>query len=214
MSEFTLAVKPRTVTGKKVKRLRRDGIVPGIIYGQQEPIAIQIDNLEARRILRRADSNTLITLDIDGKSRTTLVRDIQQHITRGDLIHIDFYEINMTEEVKTEASLRMVGIAAPQDEGLGNVTLMLQSVEISALPGDLVSEFVVDATLIDDPNKSIYVSDLDIPQNITLLTSPETLVATFSYVSQVEEEEEEELLDEEAVEGEEVAEEVDEEDEG
>ncbi len=193
MSEqYEITAQPRTVVGKQVKQLRREGQIPAVVYGQSEPVHIQVDNLEMRRILRHAGSNDLINLKFRDSTRTALVRDYQRHPVRGDLLHIDFYEINMAETLTTEVALVLIGESAPVEDGLGIVTQMLHEIEVEGKPGDLVSEIEVDITVIATPDDSIHVRDLAMPPGLALLTDPDTLVATFEYAQIAEEEEEEE----------------------
>ncbi len=183
MSEqFSIDAQPRTVVGKQVKQLRRNGLIPAVIYGQDDVTNIQLDNFEIRRVLRKAGSNDLINLNVLGSTRTALVRDVQKHPVRGDLLHIDFYEVNMRETLTTEVELIMTGIAKPVKDGLGSVTQILHMLEIECLPDALVSEIEFDAGMIQTPDDNIHVKDLPVPPGVTFLADPELLVATFEYL--------------------------------
>lgn len=182
MSEkLTIAAEPRTVIGKQVKQLRRAGMIPAIIYGQQEPVAIQLENKSLRRVLRHASTTHLIDLELQSGIRTVLAREIQQHPTRGDLIHVDFMEVNMAETITSEAELVLVGEVDEVLKSLGTVVMLVQSVEIECLPGDLVSEIEVQAAGIASADDVIYISDLQLPKGVTILADPETVVAHFEY---------------------------------
>lgn len=176
-----ITAEPRTVTGKKVKRLRRVGMIPAVIYGRSEPIHIQLENLALRRLLRQAGTTNLVDIAVADDSRTVLVLDVQSHVTRGDLIHVDFIEVDMKVKIAAEAELVTVGQSAPAAEGLGVATLTLRSVEIESLPDDLVAEIEVDLTKIETPDDVIYARDLVMPKGVALLTDPETTVARFEY---------------------------------
>jgi len=184
-----IEAEPRTVVGKKVKQLRREGWVPGVVYGKQEPVAVQMPWRELRRALRVVSTSHLANLDIAGDQRTVLVREIQQHLTRGDIMHVDFLEVDMLQTITSEAELVATGEAGPTAEGLGVATLTLRSIEIECLPDNLISEIVVDFARIVTPDDVIYVSDLAAPEGVTILTDPETVVARFEYVGLEEEEE-------------------------
>lgn len=194
----TIVAEPRTVTGKKVKRLRREGYVPGVIYGQSEPVKIQMDVKPLRRALRIAGTGQLVEIEVDGKDYTVLAREIQQHVTRRDILHVDFLEVSMTETIRSEADLVSIGESAMTESGEGIVSQSLYSVEIECLPDALVSQFEFDLSAIESAEDSITVSDLAIPEGVTILTDPETLIARFEYSRIEEEEEEEELEDLEA----------------
>jgi large subunit ribosomal protein L25 len=198
MSEHVkIAAEPRQITGKQVKQLRRDGLIPAVIYGRTESINIQLDNLILRRVLRDAGSSHLIDIELPGgKSRAVLAREIQTHPTRGDLIHVDFVEVDLKVKLTADASLILVGESAPQADGLGSTMLMVQSVQIECLPDNLVSEIEVDVSKIATPEDVIYVKDLVTPEGVEILTDPETMLAKFEYARQekAEEEEGEDLL--------------------
>ncbi|MBP8002352.1 MAG: 50S ribosomal protein L25 [Chloroflexi bacterium] len=184
MSErLTIAAAPRHVIGKQVSQLRRTGYIPAVIYGQNNPEPIQLENLALRRVLRHASTTHLIDLDLDGQIRTVLAREIQTHITRGDLVHVDFYEVNMKETITADAELILVGKSLPASKGDGHDVLLLHEVEIECLPGNLVSEIHVDASFIRDVDTVIYVKDLVAPTSVTILADPETPVARFEYES-------------------------------
>ncbi|MCB8979440.1 MAG: 50S ribosomal protein L25 [Ardenticatenaceae bacterium] len=191
MSDVRLAIEaePRTVIGKQVKQLRRDGMVPAVIYGIKEPVTIQLENKMLRRVLRRAGSTNLIDITVGGQKRTVLAREIQQHLTRGDLIHVDFQEVDLKVKIAAEASLVLVGRSQMMNDALGSDVLSLTSVEIEALPDDLIAEIEVDVSdmTADEP---IYVGDLSVPKGVTILTDPETAVARFEYARPDVEEEE------------------------
>jgi large subunit ribosomal protein L25 len=195
MSSDRLAIdaEPRTVIGKQVKQLRRGGLVPAVIYGIKEPLTIQLDNILLRRVLRRAGTTNLINISVDGDTRTVLAREIQQHLTRGDLIHVDFQEVDLAVKITAEASLVLVGRSQMMDDALGSDVLALTNVEIEALPDDLIAEIEVDASQMKSADEPIYISDLVVPEGVTILTDPDTAVARFEYTRLEEEEEAEEL---------------------
>lgn len=182
MSDVRLAIEaePRIVVGKQVKQLRRDGMIPAVIYGIQDPVTIQLENKMLRRVLRRAGTTNLIDITFDGQKRTVLAREIQQHLTRGDLVHVDFQEVDLKVKITAEVELTLVGRSQMMKEALGSDVLTLTSVEIEALPDDLIAEIEVDVTNMTD-DEPIYVGDLSVPKGVVILTDPETAVARFEY---------------------------------
>jgi len=203
MSErLMIAAAPRTLIGKQVRQLRRNGYIPAVIYGQGEPEHIQLENLSLRRVLRHASTTHLINLDMTGNVRTVLAREIQVHLTRGDLIHVDFYEVNMSETITSTAELIMTGKSAPAIRGGGTDVLLLHDVEIECLPDNLVSEIFVDMSRITRAEDALYLKDIPAPEGVTILTDPEMLVARFEYeaVGAGTDEEEEDMTSPGAVE--------------
>lgn len=193
---LTINAEKRSVVGKQVKQLRRDGWVPAVIYGQGDNHIIQFDGLELRRVLRHAGTTELIDVQFDGQSKTVLAREIQRHFTRGDVLHLDLYEVNMRETLTIDVPLVSVGELPSEVAALGSVALVVQAVTVECLPADLPSEIEVDMSRITSPDEMIAVKDLVIPSGVTVLTDPETLVTTFDYArtDEVEEEEEEESM--------------------
>lgn len=185
-----IAASPRDVVGKKVKVLRRQGWIPAIIYGRHDPIKIQIENSPLRRALFAAGATNLIDVTVGDETHTVLAREVQRHLTRRDLIHVDFLEVDLTATVTAEARIVAVGQSAPAAEGLGVATLALRMLEIECLPEALLDEVEVDLTLIQTPDDVIYVSDLVVPEGVTIIADSETVVARFEYVKEEEEEEE------------------------
>lgn len=192
---LTIDAESRTIVGKNVKRLRWNGLIPAVIYGINDPVSIQLDNKMLRRVLRKAGSTNLIDISFSGQTRTVLAREIQQHLTRGDLIHVDFQEVDLKVKISAEATLVLVNESAPTVEGLGTDVLSIQAVEIEALPDDLVAEIEVDASQITSSEEVVYVSSLPVPEGVTILTDGETIAARFVYtkLETAEEELEEEF---------------------
>ncbi len=190
----TFNAETRSLFGKKTKKLRREGMVPAVVYGQRDPLHIQVDRIPLRRALRQAGTNELIDISVDGKVVTVLARDIQQHATRGDVIHVDFFEVDMAETIIAEVPLVFSGETDSELQALGQVTQILHSVEIECLPGDLVSELEVDISAITAPDHVIYAGDVPLPEGLTLITDPETAVTSFDYFREEEEEEDEDML--------------------
>lgn len=182
----------RNVPQEKAKQLRREGWIPAVIYGQGENLSIKIENLALRRGLRTAGMTNLIDITVEKGKHTVLAKDIQTHPTRGDLVHVDFYEVNMAEKIVVDAALVSVGTAAPEEDGLGVATLLIYTVQIECLPDNLVSEIKVDMTLIETPDDVLTVADLNVGEGVEILTDPETVVASFEYARIEEDEEEEE----------------------
>jgi len=184
MSEkIVIEAEPREIIGKSVGRLRRGGWIPGVVYGRQAPINVQMEQKALRRALRIVSTVHLADLSINGEKRTVLVRDIQQHATRGDIVHVDFMEVDMKAKLTLLVELVGDGRSKPEADGLGDVTMMLHEVEIECLPDDLVASITVDLTTIQDPEDVIHVKNLVAPKGVEILSDPELVVARFEYAT-------------------------------
>lgn len=187
MSErIVFEAEPREVSGKQVGALRRTGMIPAVVYGRGSEINVQLEQKALRRALRAVGTTHLADLSLEGKVRPVLVREIQQHPTRGDILHVDFLEVDMTHTIRSVAELVTTGQAVLEAQGLGVVTLMLREVEIEALPDALISELVVDLSKIASADDLIHVSDLVAPKGVEILTDPELVIARFEYAGGAE----------------------------
>ncbi len=200
--EIKIVAEPRTVVGKKVKQLRRVGLIPCVIYGLNDPINVQIAERVLYRTLRTAGATNVISIQIGDKTHMVLAREIQSHLTRRDLIHVDFLEVDM--DVVVTAMVELIVINSEQSkpiaDGLGLLVQDLREVEIEAKPADLLDSISVDASLIQKTNDVIHVSDLEVPARITIVSDPELAIVRFDEFREEEEEDKgiEELeLDEE-----------------
>ncbi len=190
----------RTVKGKKVGVLRREGILPGIIYGRRgkknlEPIPIQLDRHEASKIINTLTGSSLVTLDVDGQEYPAILREAQKDVIYGTLLHVDFLAVSLTEKLSTAVPIELIGQAPAEISMAAVVVTGVSELEIECLPQDMPERIEVDATVLVDIDSAIYVRDLDIGDNIDVLTDPDELVAAVTYVT-IEEEEEEEEEDE------------------
>jgi large subunit ribosomal protein L25 len=194
MEQIELVAESRSITGKRVKRLRAQGLVPLVVYGRRlEPINIQASELEVKRTLART-SGQLIALRVEGESdpRMVLARDIQRDVITGSLLHADLYQVDMTEKVQVDVALSFVGEAHLVSIGEAILATMTTSVEIECLPGDILQSIEVDVSSLVEMDDAIYVRDLSVPERIEILTDEDEMIARMQYVIEEEEEEEEE----------------------
>jgi large subunit ribosomal protein L25 len=191
MATIDLSARPRTVLGKKVKRLRREGIVPANIYGHNvTSTAIEAPQLELRRVIRSAGHTGLVRINLDGERapRTTVIRSIQRKFTTGDVIHVDFQEVSLTEKMTVRVPVMLIGTAPVSDLG-GLVVQILDHVEVECLPGDIPSHFEADISGMIEMTSQVQARDLPLPENVTLLSDDTLLIASVTIETQEEEEE-------------------------
>jgi large subunit ribosomal protein L25 len=193
-NQIELSAERRTVTGKKVNQLRRNGLIPAVVYGHNvAATSIQVDERVFGQLLTRAGMNRLIHIQLDaGEAVVALVRDIQREPISQRIRHIDFQAVSMTEPIVTSVPIVLHG-EAPATDGGGILLQSMDSLEIRALPSNLISQVVVDVSSLVDFDAAIYVRDLELPGNVEVLANAEDMVAKVAPPAlQVEEEEEEE----------------------
>jgi large subunit ribosomal protein L25 len=171
--KIEIAAEIRTAVGTGVKALRRSGKVPAVVYGHNiKAISIQVDAREVGNTLRKIGRNTLITLNVDGSPKMVLTREIQRDPIRRHIKHIDFYEVNMTEKIT--ASIRVLTVGEPADvkSGAGVLLQERDTLEIEALPTDLIDSVTIDISnlKIDDV---VLVKDIVVPAGVRFLEEPD-----------------------------------------
>jgi len=194
MEEILLDAELRGVTGKQVKRLRRDGLVPAVIYGRRtEPVALKIEQRALRDVLKKAGTNRLITLNVGGleDSRRVLVRELQRDAISHAVVHVDLYEVVMTEKITAEVPVALIGASPPVRDGEGILFQGLDSVEIECLPGDLPPNIEVDISGLTAIDQTILVRDLKLSDAIEILSEPDEIIVR---ILPLEEEEIEEVV--------------------
>jgi large subunit ribosomal protein L25 len=189
MEEIVLKANLRTVKGKQVRAIRREGKLPAIIYGHHiEPISIVLDLRDASRSLMGLAPSTLVTVDVDGTQHRTLVRERQRNKLSGILLHVDFLEVSMTEKLRSNVYLELTGVAPAVKDFDGVLVSGLDEIEVECLPQDLPERIVVNISGLTKIGDGIYVSDLPVLQGVKILEDPETMVALITAQAAVEEE--------------------------
>ena len=178
MNRIELSAEPRTALGKKVKALRRQGMVPANVYGHIESMAIQLPAREADHTIRRAGKTSLVTLNMVGAGpETVLIKQWQRHPYRGHILHIDFYRVAMTERLRVDVPLRIVGEAPGLRTTEGTLFQPISTLSIESLPGDLPDSIEVDVSGLVDLESAVHVRDLPIPPDVTVLIDGDEVVA-------------------------------------
>lgn len=202
MAHVALTAQTRTEFGNgPSRRLRRQGLVPGVVYqpgGPSLPLALPGHDLKRTLVEGRT---SVIDLRIgDDSTRPVLVKDWQLHPTRGDVMHVDFQEVDLTQEITTPVALTLVGSAVGVRDG-GVLDQPLREVEVSALPDALPDEIQADVSGLA-VGDAMTVADLVAPAGVTIVSDPETVVASVVAPSAaVEEVEEGEGAEEATAEG-------------
>jgi large subunit ribosomal protein L25 len=174
-----LAVKTREIIGKKVRALRREGLVPAELYGHGiKNLHLSIGTKEIDKALKEAGMTTVVTLVLNTTKHPAIIHSVTRNYLTGGIDHVDFYEVRMDEKIKTKVPLEFVG-EAPAVKALGAViNKTMSEVEVEALPQNLPHKLIVDLSTLDAIDKSIYVRDIAVPKGVEFLVAPETAVAT------------------------------------
>ena len=197
-----LVVQERPKLGSaESRRLRKQGLIPGVLYGREQPVAITIPERDLRAALTGAGgTHAVLDVVVDGKGQahSSVLKEYQQDRVRGTLTHVDLQEVRLDQPIQASVSVTLIGEAAGVKEG-GVLSQPTTEVTVEALPLEMPDhlEFDVSAMHIGDTAR---LADLHVPENVVLLDDPEgTVLATVTQPTRVEEPEpEEELEGEEA----------------
>ena len=197
MDVQTLRLSKRQVTGKKVKRLRRKGIVPVHMYGSgTEALSLQTDALELQQLLPRVGTNVPLQIELEGAAGENIcfVREVQRHPVTEDILHVDFLRVDVSQTIQAEVPVNVVGQAPAVGELNGTLLQQLQTILIEALPMNVPASLDVDVSGLDDFEKAVYVSDVTVGSSVTVITGADEMIARVSAprieVEEVAEEEE------------------------
>lgn len=190
--EAQLTLQKRAVLGKKVKQLRRAGIVPGNVYGRRlESVAVQAPLAEVRRVFRSVPRNSVVRVQIEGEkgTRPVVLRVVDRNPVSGEVRHVELYQVDLSRPIHSEAALVLVG----ESEAVHNGGTLVQNMDVlmlEALPTDMPAEIEVDITTLVNFGDAIHVGDLTLPANVRAVADEVSLIATV-VAPRVEEEEEE-----------------------
>jgi large subunit ribosomal protein L25 len=188
---------------RATKRMRREGLVPGVVYGGSDgaSVTFKVDSRVLRQVL--VDGSALIDLEVGGKKRPVIVKDQQLHPVREEIIHIDLLEVRLDEKIQTIVAVHVEGSEeAPGVKEGGVLEQVSHQLNIEALPTAIPDAIVVDASSMEIA-ATMHLSELDPPEGVEFLDDlDETIIATVVVPTEVEEpeeiEEETELVGEEA----------------
>lgn len=198
--QVELAAEKRAVLGKRVKQLRRQGWVPGVMYGHGfSPLALQFEERILRQLLSKVGGSQLVNVKIKGikQPEIVLVRDVQRDPIRDTLLHVDFYRVQMTERLTAEIPLVIVGESPVVEARTGILLQGISAIEVECLPGDLVDAIEVDLSDLVEIDQGVYVRDLAVPAGIEILADPDEMIVRVAPLEAEElPEEEEEVVPE------------------
>ena len=213
MNREELKVSHRDILGKKVRFLRREGLTPVNVYGPNiESLPLQVETSLLKRLIARAGMNALVNLKVDSarKPRTVMIRDIERDPLTQELLHVGFFQVEMTHKVKVEVPLLFIGEAPAAKSSRVMLIENLTSLEVEALPADLPRNIEVDLSALEEIGEAIHVRDIHVDEGVEVLTEASQLVVSVmearAEVEEVVEEVEAEIEGEAEVEGEGTAE--------
>ena len=203
MEKVILEAEKRSLIGKKVKYIRREGKIPAVVYGKDfDSLPISLDKRATTNTIVKVSSSTILTLKIDGKEQPTLIRDIQKDYILNEITHIDFLAVSAKEKLRTTVSITLVGEAPVLKEYDALMVTGIEGIEVECFPQDLPESIEVDISTLNEIGEAIYVKDIQAPADVEFLTDLEELVVVATAIKEEAVEEVEEITEAVAGEGE------------
>jgi len=177
MDKVVLKATRRSVTGKQVRALRRAGELPGVIYGHNvEPIVISMNARDAGKILGRLTASSLVTIDVEGTEYPSLVRERQRNYVKGNLIHIDFQAVSLTEKIRANVGIQVTGNSPAVKDFNAVLVNGLTELEVECFPQDLPERVVIDISTLVKIGDGLYVRDIVLSDKVEVLSGPDEMI--------------------------------------
>ncbi len=178
MDKVILSAESRKITGRKVKTLRKEGVLPANIYGKKiKSEAIQVKIADFANVFKKVGETGLVTLMVGKEEKPVLVTNVQKNPVSDEPVHVDFHQVDLKEKVTAKVAVEMTGESPAEKQAIGTVVQYLDEIEVEALPMDLPDKFVVDITPLAEIDQAIKISDLKIDkEKLTLKADSETIL--------------------------------------
>ncbi len=194
MEQILVNARKREAKGKGAAgRLRREGRIPGIVYGRGiEPISIEVDEVDILKTFRNVSESTILKIDVEGTEVEAFVKETRRNIINGKLLHIDFYAIERGQLLRTTVPLVLTGTPVGVLDG-GTLEQMVHAVEVECLPRDLPESLEVDVSALEEGD-ALRILDIVVAEGVEILSDEDQQIASVRVARAIEEDEE---LDEE-----------------
>ena len=175
---MTLKLEPRADRGRHLQALRRQGRLPAVIYGHNvDPVTVIVEGREFVRAFQKVGRNQLVDLQLGEEPvRKALIREVQRSPRDGDLLHVDFYQVNLTEKIESEVPIEIEGEVELVSKGEADLQRGLHVLKVECLPTDLPPVITVDVSGLKEIDDEIRVKDLMIPPGCEILDEPDDLI--------------------------------------
>ena len=188
--KYVIEAQSREIVGKKVSQLRRQGIVPVTVYGPKaQPVNLQVPYRPLQLALMKAGGTNLIEINVDGKPTPVLAREVQRDILRNDIMHVDFFAVDMTAKIRIDVPLHFVGDSSAVATKKGILVTGPTTITIETLPSHLLNLIEIDISGLNEVNDAIHVRDLNLGDEIVIINDPEEMIAKIVQPSAVRAEE-------------------------
>ncbi|MGH7610964.1 MAG: 50S ribosomal protein L25 [Candidatus Dormibacteria bacterium] len=174
--DFTIEVAPRATVGRHVGGLRRQGLVPGVVYGHKvAPLAVQLPEKEFSRLFHRAGRSHLLQLKVSGErgTRPVLIKELQLNPRTAQANHVDFFQVNLKEKLTVQVPVILQGEPPASKFNIGELLHLVHSLEVSCLPDAIPGELTVDISQLAEIDDAVRISEITLPEGVEFATAPD-----------------------------------------
>jgi large subunit ribosomal protein L25 len=179
MEKINLQTKAREIKGRDSVALRKSGSLPAVLYGHNVGnVNLAVNAIEFEKVLRKAGESTIIELDMDdGSKKNVLIQDVQYHYLHSQPIHVDFFEVSMTEKLTATVPIELIGESAAVKVLGGTLVQVLNDVEVECLPADLPQHYELDISKLASFEDALTVADLPQDDKVAIKADPDEFIA-------------------------------------
>jgi len=189
MSKLSISVEPRKVLGKKVKKIRSEGLLPANIFGKAlKSKAIQLNEKDFRSVFKLAGETGVVEVKLGAEVYPVLVHNVQRNPVTDKIIHVDFHKVNLKEKITAHVPIKLEGEAPAEKSGIGLILQTINEIEVESLPSDIPHEIIVDISNLTEVGQTIHVKDLKINRDkVEVKNEPEEVVVSVQTAEMKEE---------------------------
>ena len=178
MAEFQLAAELRQARGRRNRQLRRDGFVPGIVYGPStDSLSVKFPYRAIEVTLMNAGGTNLIDIMVNGDTYPSLAREVQRDVVRGDILHVDFLAVDESQRIRVEVPIVMDGTSPVVAAREGILITGRSSLTLEVFPSDIRDRIIIDLTKLTEMGAEVLVRDLTFGENVTVHNDPNEMLA-------------------------------------
>jgi len=177
MEKVVLHATHRTIKGKQVGALRREGKIPGVMYGHNfESTSILLDLRDTTKILSGLTGSSLVTVELDGKEHSALVREKQRDYIKNILKHVDFQIVSLTEKIRARVGIQLVGVSPAVKDFSAVVVTSMDHLEVESFPQYLPERILIDISRLLKIGDAIYVRDVKVSDQVVIFGNPDEML--------------------------------------
>jgi large subunit ribosomal protein L25 len=177
MNTAELSVQKRTISGRKVKNLRNEGLIPGVVYGKGfDSISVEVPRKAFEKVFAEAGETTVVTLLLDGQKYPVIIKDVTHHAVKDHPLNIDFYKVRLDEAISAPIPVHLIGESPAVKNFAGILVKGISEIEVEGLPQELPHAIEVDLSTLEQIGDQIMVKDLKISSKLKVKADPETIV--------------------------------------